>query len=184
MPFLWICDVCEKPASCLCTDWVTKMPGSFSVSVRAHKRLNNAFMLHASTSPFYPLFAALDINARMHQGDLSRGRLPGLPIDRFRHKRQDHLTPLKDRFSRLDGQRRFCPHKRLNNAFMLHASTSPFYPLFAALDINVCEKPASCLCTDWVTKMPGSFSVSVRVSGEHPSICSIPPGSAMSSLFR
>ncbi len=31
---------------------------------------------------------------------------------------------------------RFCPHKRLNNAFMLHASTSPFYPLFAALDIN------------------------------------------------
>ncbi|WP_373445859.1 ornithine decarboxylase SpeF [Edwardsiella ictaluri] len=34
-----------------------------------HKRLNNAFMMHASTSPFYPLFAALDVNARMHAGD-------------------------------------------------------------------------------------------------------------------
>lgn len=29
---LWICDVCEKPACCLCTDWVTKMPGSSGVS--------------------------------------------------------------------------------------------------------------------------------------------------------
>jgi len=34
-----------------------------------HKRLNNAFMMHASTSPFYPLFAALDVNAIMHEGD-------------------------------------------------------------------------------------------------------------------
>jgi ornithine decarboxylase len=25
-------------------------------------------MLHASTSPFYPLFAALDVNAKMHEG--------------------------------------------------------------------------------------------------------------------
>jgi len=37
-----------------------------------HKRLNNAFMMHASTSPFYPLFAALDINARMHEGQSGR----------------------------------------------------------------------------------------------------------------
>ena len=37
-----------------------------------HKRFNNAFMLHASTSPFYPLFAALDMNARMHDGPLGR----------------------------------------------------------------------------------------------------------------
>ncbi|WP_313685199.1 ornithine decarboxylase [Pantoea sp.] len=42
------------------------------------------------------------------------------------HKKDNHIR----------GQKRFCPHKRLNNAFMLHASTSPFYPLFAALDIN------------------------------------------------
>lgn len=37
-----------------------------------HKRLNNAFMMHASTSPFYPLFAALDVNARMHEGQAGR----------------------------------------------------------------------------------------------------------------
>lgn len=37
-----------------------------------HKRLNNAFMMHASTSPFYPLFAALDVNAKMHEGELGR----------------------------------------------------------------------------------------------------------------
>ncbi len=29
-------------------------------------------MMHASTSPFYPLFAALDINARMHEGQSGR----------------------------------------------------------------------------------------------------------------
>ncbi len=34
----------------------------------SHKRINNAFMMHASTSPFYPLFAALDVNAKMHAG--------------------------------------------------------------------------------------------------------------------
>ncbi len=29
-------------------------------------------MLHASTSPFYPLFAALDVNAKIHSGDSGR----------------------------------------------------------------------------------------------------------------
>ena len=33
-----------------------------------HKHLNNAYMLHASTSPNYPIFASLDINAKMHEG--------------------------------------------------------------------------------------------------------------------
>jgi ornithine decarboxylase len=31
-----------------------------------HKRFNEMFMLQASTSPFYPLFSSLDVNARMH----------------------------------------------------------------------------------------------------------------------
>ena len=35
-----------------------------------HKRFNNSFMMHASTSPFYPLFASLDVNAKMHEGEL------------------------------------------------------------------------------------------------------------------
>jgi len=33
-----------------------------------HKRFNEMFMLHCSTSPFYPLFASLDVDARMHKG--------------------------------------------------------------------------------------------------------------------
>lgn len=37
-----------------------------------HKRVNNAFMMHASTSPFYPLFATLDVNAKMHEGEAGR----------------------------------------------------------------------------------------------------------------
>lgn len=37
-----------------------------------HKRFNNSFMMHASTSPFYPLFASLDINAKIHEGELGK----------------------------------------------------------------------------------------------------------------
>ena len=33
-----------------------------------HKRFNESFLMHASTSPFYPLFASLDVNARLHAG--------------------------------------------------------------------------------------------------------------------
>lgn len=33
-----------------------------------HARVNNAFMAQASTSPLYPLFASLDVNARIHAG--------------------------------------------------------------------------------------------------------------------
>ena len=42
------------------------------------------------------------------------------------HKRDDHLR----------GQRRYVEHKRFNEAFLMNASTSPFYPLFASLDVN------------------------------------------------
>ncbi|EGK4775166.1 ornithine decarboxylase, partial [Salmonella enterica] len=42
------------------------------------------------------------------------------------HKKDNHIK-------RTD---RFCDHRRFNNAFMQHASTSPFYPLFTTLDVN------------------------------------------------
>jgi arginine/lysine/ornithine decarboxylase len=42
------------------------------------------------------------------------------------HKRDEHIK----------GQRRFVEHKRFNESFLLNASTSPFYPLFASLDVN------------------------------------------------
>lgn len=42
------------------------------------------------------------------------------------HKRDDHLR----------GQKRYVEHKRFNESFLQSASTSPFYPLFASLDVN------------------------------------------------
>jgi ornithine decarboxylase len=42
------------------------------------------------------------------------------------HKRDEHIR----------GQRRFVEHKRFNESFLQHVSTSPFYPLFASLDVN------------------------------------------------
>jgi arginine/lysine/ornithine decarboxylase len=33
-----------------------------------HQRFNEAYLQHASTSPFYPLFASLDVNAKIHEG--------------------------------------------------------------------------------------------------------------------
>lgn len=37
-----------------------------------HKRFNNSFMMYASTSPFYPLYGSLDINARMQEGEAGK----------------------------------------------------------------------------------------------------------------
>jgi ornithine decarboxylase len=42
------------------------------------------------------------------------------------HKRDEHIK----------GQKRFIEHKRFNEAFLMYCSTSPFYPLFASLDVN------------------------------------------------
>lgn len=42
------------------------------------------------------------------------------------HKRDEHIR----------GQARYVEHKRFNDTFLMHASTSPFYPLFASLDVN------------------------------------------------
>jgi ornithine decarboxylase len=38
--------------------------------------------------------------------------------------------------SHINGQRRRVEHRRFNEMFMMHASTSPFYPLFASLDVG------------------------------------------------
>ncbi len=52
------------------TSQIHKKDGHIKGQTRyvSHKQVNNAFMMHASTSPFYPLFAALDVNAKMHSG--------------------------------------------------------------------------------------------------------------------
>ncbi|EOV9625251.1 ornithine decarboxylase [Cronobacter sakazakii] len=64
---------------------------------------------------------------------------PGIFVTQSVHKQQagfSQTSQIHKKDNHIRGQARFCPHKRLNNAFMLHASTSPFYPLFAALDVN------------------------------------------------
>jgi ornithine decarboxylase len=33
-----------------------------------HRRFNESFLTHANTCPFYPLFAWLDVNAKVHEG--------------------------------------------------------------------------------------------------------------------
>ena len=64
---------------------------------------------------------------------------PGIFVTQSVHKQQagfSQTSQIHKKDSHIKGQDRYCPHKRLNNAFMMHASTSPFYPLFAALDVN------------------------------------------------
>ncbi|HDS3814206.1 TPA: ornithine decarboxylase [Morganella morganii subsp. morganii] len=77
----------ENDPGILVTQSVHKQMAGFSQASQIHKKdkhikgqaryvsfrqMNNAFMMHASTSPFYPLFAALDVNAKMHEGEPGR----------------------------------------------------------------------------------------------------------------
>jgi ornithine decarboxylase len=64
---------------------------------------------------------------------------PGIIVTQSVHKQQagfSQTSQIHKKDSHIKGQDRYCNHKRFNNAFMMHASTSPFYPLFAALDVN------------------------------------------------
>ena len=80
-------DLTENDAGVIVTQSVHKQQAGFSQTSQIHKkdthikgqkrycnhkRFNNAFMMHASTSPFYALFASLDINAKMHEGQAGR----------------------------------------------------------------------------------------------------------------
>ena len=64
---------------------------------------------------------------------------PGILVTQSIHKQQagfSQTSQIHKKDSNLRGQKRYVDHKRFNNAYMLYASTSPFYPLFAALDVN------------------------------------------------
>ena len=64
---------------------------------------------------------------------------PGILVTQSIHKQQagfSQTSQIHKKDSHLKGQKRYVDHKRFNNAYMLYASTSPFYPLFAALDVN------------------------------------------------
>lgn len=64
---------------------------------------------------------------------------PGIIVTQSVHKQQagfSQASQIHKKDKHIKGQNRYVNHKRFNNAFMLHASTSPFYPLFATLDVN------------------------------------------------
>lgn len=64
---------------------------------------------------------------------------PGIFVTQSVHKQQagfSQSSQIHKKDAHIRGQDRFIPHKVLNSAFMMHASTSPFYPLFASLDVN------------------------------------------------
>jgi ornithine decarboxylase len=64
---------------------------------------------------------------------------PGIFVTQSVHKQMagfSQCSQIHKKDRHIKGQERYCPHRRVNNAFMLQASTSPFYPLFAALDVN------------------------------------------------
>ncbi|QIR24419.1 ornithine decarboxylase [Enterobacter sp. SES19] len=83
---------------------------------------------------FIPMMAATSpLLLELNEND------PGIFVTQSVHKQQagfSQTSQIHKKDNHIRGQARFCPHKRLNNAFMLHASTSPFYQLFAALDVN------------------------------------------------
>ena len=84
---------------------------------------------------FHPLYAG-----RFAMGLKNLGPdHPGIIATQSTHKQlasfsQASQIHVKDRH--IKGQRRRIEHRRFNEFFMLHASTSPFYPLFASLDVG------------------------------------------------
>ena len=84
---------------------------------------------------FHPLFRG---RFAMGLEDLSPHH-PGILATQSTHKQlagfsQASQIHVKDRH--LAGQSRKVEHRRFNETFLLHASTSPFYPLFASLDVG------------------------------------------------
>ena len=84
---------------------------------------------------FHPLYSG---RFSMGLADLTPDD-PGIIATQSTHKQlasfsQASQIHVKDRH--IKGQRRRIEHRRFNEFFMLHASTSPFYPLFASLDVG------------------------------------------------
>ena len=64
---------------------------------------------------------------------------PGIIATQSTHKQLasfSQASQIHVRDSHIRGQRRRVEHRRFNEMFLMHASTSPFYPLFASLDVG------------------------------------------------
>ena len=84
---------------------------------------------------FHPLFAGCYAMGLKNLGEDA----PGIIATQSTHKQlasfsQASQIHVKDRH--IKGQSRRVEHRRFNESFLLHASTSPFYPLFASLDVG------------------------------------------------
>jgi arginine/lysine/ornithine decarboxylase len=84
---------------------------------------------------FHPLYAG---HSPMRLGKLAP-EMPGLFSTQSVHKQGagfSQASQIHKRDEHIRGQKRYVEHKRFNEAFLINASTSPFYPLFASLDVN------------------------------------------------
>jgi ornithine decarboxylase len=84
---------------------------------------------------FHPLF---ENHSPMRLRDLGPD-MPGLFSTQSVHKQGAGLSQasqIHKRDAHLRGQHRYVEHKRFNESFLMNVSTSPFYPLFASLDVN------------------------------------------------
>jgi ornithine decarboxylase len=84
---------------------------------------------------FHPLFRGRYAMGLQGLDDAS----PGIIATQSTHKQlagfsQASQIHVRDRH--LKGQRRRVEHRRFNESFLMHASTSPFYPIFASLDVG------------------------------------------------
>ncbi len=84
---------------------------------------------------FHPLYDRRFAMGLKNLGEAS----PGVFATQSAHKQlasfsQASQIHVRDRH--IKGQRRRIEHRRFNESFMQHASTSPFYPIFASLDVG------------------------------------------------
>jgi ornithine decarboxylase len=84
---------------------------------------------------FHPLFAG---HYAMGLDDLGPGD-PGIVATQSTHKQLagfSQASQIHLKGGHIEGQPRHVSERRFNEAFLLHASTSPFYPLFSSLDVG------------------------------------------------
>lgn len=85
---------------------------------------------------FHPLFKGcygMGLKDRLDENS------PGIISTQSTHKQMagfSQASQIHVRDRHIKGQSRRIEHRRFNETFMLHASTSPFYPLFASLDVG------------------------------------------------
>jgi ornithine decarboxylase len=84
---------------------------------------------------FHPLYAG-----RFAMGLKNLGpSAPGIIATQSTHKQLasfSQASQIHTKDSHIRGQERRVEHRRFNESFLLHASTSPFYPIFASLDVG------------------------------------------------